>query len=242
MNVLAIGNSFSVDAMRYLYQIARAGGTRLKTTCLYYPGCSLDRHYRYMLSDERAYELQYNGYLTGFSLSMKEALLSREWDVITVQQASGRSFDADSYFPYITALCDYVRQCAPKAKLVIHQTWAYEQDSAKLTNVGYTDHKAMFADLQRAYQLACDKVGAVGIIPSGAMFQHLLANGFEKIHRDTYHATLGPGRYALGLLWYRMLTGNQVADNPFCDFDAPVTDEEMRIIKDYVDKQTPLPL
>ncbi|MBE6973008.1 MAG: DUF4886 domain-containing protein [Ruminococcaceae bacterium] len=242
MNVLAIGNSFSNDAIRYLHQITRAGGQKLSVVGLYYGGCTLDRHYRYMLAEEKGYELVYNGHSTGFFISLKQALLSREWDVITVQQASGRSFDPDSYYPYINALVDYARQCAPKAKIVVHQTWAYEQGSAKLEKVGYADHKDMFADIQKAYELAAEKIGADGIIPSGQLFQNMLAGGFEKIHRDTFHATLGAGRYALGLLWYRMITGTDVTDNLFCDFDEEVTQEEISTIKRLVQEFEPLTL
>ena len=242
MRILAIGNSFSQDATRYLHQIARTDGQKLSVVSLYYGGCTLDRHYRYMLSEENAYELVYNGHSTGFFISMKQALLSREWDVITIQQASGLSFDADSYYPYINALVDYVRQCAPKVKIVVHQTWAYEQGSAKLAAVGYTDHKNMFTDIQKAYKLAAEKIGADGTIPSGRLFQNMLDIGFETVHRDTFHATLGAGRYALGLLWYRMLTGADVMDNTFCDFDEAVTQEEISTIKRLVQGFEPLRL
>ena len=242
MRILAIGNSFSNDAIRYLHQIARADGAKLSVAGLYYSGCSLERHYRYMLAEENAYELVYNGHSTGFFVSMKQALLSREWDVVTIQQASGRSFDPDSFYPYINALCDYVRQCQPKAKIVVHQTWAYEQDSTKLTSAGYADHKAMFADIQKSYALAAEKISADGIIPSGQLLQNMLAGGFGKVHRDTFHATLGAGRYALGLLWYRMLTGADVTDNPFCDFDEEVTCEQVSAIRKLVRAFEPLKL
>jgi hypothetical protein len=63
----------------------------------------------------------------------------------------------------------------------------------------------------------------------------MLENGIPKIHRDTFHASKGLGRYALGLLWYRMLTGNRVADNTFRDFDEPISEEEILIAKSCVD-------
>jgi len=242
MKVLAIGNSFSQDATRYLHQIARKGEVPVAVANLYIGGCPLERHFRNMLSGNRDYTLDYNGMSTGFRVSIKEALLNRSWDVVTLQQASGSSFNADSYFPYINALCDCVRQCVPKAKIVVHQTWAYEQDSAKLNNTGYTDHRDMFVDLQKAYKLAAEKIGADGIIPSGQLFQNMLENGFEKVHRDTFHATLGAGRYALGQLWYRMLTGADVTDNPFCDFDEEVTREEVSTVKRLVQAFEPLKL
>ena len=160
--------------------------------------------------------------------------------MVTLQQASPRSPYAETYFPYINALYDYVKQCAPKAKIVIHQTWAYEQGCPKLANLGFEDQKDMFAGIRDAYQQACDAVAADGIIPSGQLFQDLLAAGWEKVHRDTYHASKGPARYALALLWYRMLTGSSVAENTFCDFDEPVTPEQIRTAKACVDAFAPL--
>ena len=240
MNVLAIGNSFSQDATRYLHQIARADGTDLRVANLYIGGCPLERHFRNMLSDSRDYTLDYNGMSTGFHVSLKEALLNRSWNVVTLQQASGFSAKPNSYYPYINALYDFVKQNVPNAKIVIHQTWAYEQGSARLTNAGYEDHTDMFADLKAAYQQAFETLGADGLIPSGQLLQDLLAAGWEKVHRDTYHARRGAGRYAIGLLWYRMLTGKSVAENTFCDFDEPVTEEEIRTAKAYVDAFAPI--
>ena len=241
MRILAIGNSFSQDATRYLHQIARADGIRLDVANLYIGGCSLERHHRNMLSGEKAYELQYNGQPTGFSVSLKEALLNRAWDVVTLQQASHYSFEANSYNPYTERLADYVRKCVPKAHILIHQTWAYEDGSERLFKVaGYEKAENMFADLRDAYNKMCNVAGAKGIIPSGEMFMSLSRGGIEKVHRDTFHASLGLGRYALALLWYRMICGKQVSENSFNDFDEPVNEEERRIVKDYVDGLKPI--
>ena len=88
MNVLSIGNSFSVDSHRYLHGIARADGAELTTVNLDIGGCSLERHCENMRSDERAYEMHYNGMATRFRVSLSEALTNRAWDVVTLQQAS----------------------------------------------------------------------------------------------------------------------------------------------------------
>ena len=50
--ILAISNSFGVDANRYLYGIARAAKEEIRVVTLYIGGCSLYRHYRNMLSEE----------------------------------------------------------------------------------------------------------------------------------------------------------------------------------------------
>lgn len=236
MNVLAIGNSFSEDATRYLHGIARADGMYTEIVGAAIGGCSLEWNYRHMLGDHKEYMLFFNGAYTGFKTSLKEALLSREWDVVTIQQVSHLSFKKDTYQPYVSALAAYIRQYAPKAKLLLQQTWAYEEGTDRLHNIaGYQTGDDMLADIKKAYGEICDEVGFDGIIPSGEMFAQLLKLGIPKVHRDTFHATLGLGRYALGLLWYRVLTGRSVENNSFCDFDEPISDEQIAIVKKYVD-------
>ena len=234
LQVLTIGNSFSQDATRYLHGIARADGFSLQVVNLYIGGCSLERHFRNSLSEEKAYLLEVNGENSGFFVSLKDALLNRKWDIVTFQQVSQESIDYKNYQPYLTKLSAYVRTYAPTAKQVIHQTWAYAQGSEKLTNLGYADQGKMYQALLAAYTQAAADIDADTVIPSGTLFQHLLQNGIEKLHRDGFHASMGLGRYALGLLWYRILSGKDVTKNTFRDFDQPVTEEEISIIKQCV--------
>jgi hypothetical protein len=235
MNILSIGNSFSQDAQRYLHQIARADGVDVTSINLYIPGCPLSRHYQNMLSEEREYWLEMNGQSTGFNISLKEALLNRDWDVITVQQVSTHSTNYDTYQPYLDELVEYIRRFVPKAKIAVHQTWAYEQGSELLNQaLKYRDYRIMLDDIIKAYHQAAEHIKADYIIPSGEVFGAMLENGIEKIHRDTFHASLGLGRYALGLIWYKTLTGNDVLGNAFCDFDEEVPAEQIAIAKNCV--------
>ena len=239
MNILAIGNSFSQDATRYLEQIAHAQGEVLNVFNLYIGGCSLERHFRNMKSGERAYTLEFNGKSTGFSISLKEALIgrSREWDVITLQQASHFSGKKEAYNPYTQALVSYIRDLCPKAKLYIHETWAYEEASDRLLNfMKYEKRIDMYNDLHSAYVQAASDVNADGFIPSGTLMQRLIENGVTNLHRDTFHATYGVGRYALALLWFKVLTGKSVLDNSFKCTTAQISDEEYAIIKKCVEE------
>ena len=237
MNILSIGNSFSTDAQRYVHMIARADNVYLNTFNLYIGGCPLSTHYRNMLSEENAYTLQMNGQSTGFSVSMKDALLNRDWDIITIQQASAKSPNYETYQPYLNKIIEYVRTLVPKAKIVIHQTWAYEQGCERMnTELGYTNHTDMFNDIKAAYNKAAADIKADLIIPSGELFQKLISNDIEKVHRDTFHASLGIGRYALGLLWYSVLTGNDIKNNTFSDFDEEITEEQIEIAKKCVEE------
>ena len=166
MKILAIGNSFSQDATRYLHQIARADGVDMTVVDLFIGGCPLHKHYVNMLTDDKKYSLEFNGQSTGFMVSLSEALLSREWDYITVQQVSHKSVDYDTYQPYLDELCRYVRQYSPKAKLVVHQTWFYEKDSKRLCQeLGYTAPEEMLADIKAAYAKAAQAIDASLTIP-----------------------------------------------------------------------------
>ena len=235
MNVLSIGNSFSQDAQRYLHRIAKADGYSLDTFNLYIGGCPLSLHYRNMISEERAYMLEMNGESTGFKVSLKDALLNRDWDVVTVQQASLKSTDYDTYQPYLNEIVGFIKRCAPKAKIAIHQTWAYEQDSKMLNErLGYSEHTKMFEDVKAAYQKSFEEVNADIIIQSGEVLQKLLASGIEKVHRDTFHLSYGLGRYAVGLLWYSVLTGHNIKSNVFCDFDEEISKSDIETAKKCV--------
>lgn len=232
MNILTIGNSFSQDATKYLYGIARAANVDLKTTNLYIGGCPLSKHFKNAMSEEKKYNLIFNGMTTDFYVSIKEALISREWDYVSFQQGSVASINYDTYQPYLNELSAYVKKYAPEAKQIIHQTWAYGQGSQLLhEKMGYADQKDMFNDVKNAYEKAAKAINAEFIVPSGEVLQALINEGVESVHRDGLHASLGLGRYAMALVWFIMITGKPVEDNSFRDFDAPVSEEEVYLAK-----------
>ena len=127
MKILSIGNSFSCDAQRYLQRLAKKDGTPCKTVNLFIGGCSLRTHYLNMVQDSASYVLGFNGEETGFKVSISQALASDDWDVITLQQASHFSPKYETYVPYLEKLAEYVRKYCPRAKIYVHQTWAYVQ-------------------------------------------------------------------------------------------------------------------
>ncbi len=236
IKVLSIGNSFSQDATRYLTEIANHTGTELMSENLYIGGCSLETHYNNILSDSAAYELQINAKTINMS-GIKTALLKEKWDFITVQQVSNLSVDYSTYQPYLNELIKYIKKHCPTAQIVVHQTWAYEDDSQRLCEeLGYKKSSQMFADVKSSYEKAALDVHAQGIIPSGELFMKLVNSGISKVHRDTFHASLGLGRYALGLLWYKFFTKQDIDNINFDKFDEPITEEEIKIIKKCVNE------
>ena len=127
MKILSIGNSFSQDAQRYIHNMAKLNGDSIKTVNLYIGGCSLRQHYFNILENAKKYEFQFNGEPTGLPVTAKDALMSDSWDYVTLQQASHYSTKWETYEPYLPKIAEFVRLYAPQAKILIHQTWQYDE-------------------------------------------------------------------------------------------------------------------
>ncbi len=231
MKILSLGNSFSQDAQRYLHRVAKCDGVKLKTVNLCIGGCSLQRHYVNMLDDNADYMFEFNGEWTGLLVSIRQALVSDNWDYITLQQVSHLSGEYKTYSPYLEAVVEYIRKYCPHTKILLHETWAYEDGSEKLKSLSsFANAKEMLSAVRDSYNKAAEAIGADGIIPSGEAMMQAVDMGIGKIHRDTFHASLGAGRYLLALCWYKTLTGRDISANAFDDFDEQVTEAEREIV------------
>jgi len=234
MDILSIGNSFSTDATRYVYEAAKNQGRNIRTINMYIGGCPLELHYRNMLSDAKAYTLDINGVSWGLKASIREMLLAQHWDAVTVQQVSHLAPCYETYQPYLNALCDFIRKYQPKAKLYIHETWGYKEGSDRLLNFMKIDtHKAMYKKIRDAYAQAARDVNADGIIHSGFVMNELSE---YKLHRDDFHASLGAGRYALALTWLKTFTDVDITKNTFSYFDEAVSEELINAVKAAVSR------
>lgn len=235
INVLSIGGSFSQDAHRYLHDLARSEHVELETVNLMIGGCPLDRHFRNMKGNRREYSLEVNGHSTGFRTSLEEALSARTWDYVTLQQDSSQSYLKESFHPYINELASYIRSFCPKAKLLIHQTWAYQDHSDKILSRGFHTYDEMFAPIKECYAAVAEEIHADGIIPSGTALQYALRHGIKQVHRDSSHLQLGIGRFILSLVWYQYLTGRDIQHINFHTFDDEITKEEYKIALEAAD-------
>lgn len=230
MKILSIGNSFSQDATRYLSQIAKANGDNIEVVSLYIGGCSLERHFRNMKSDAEVYEIIYCGQNTGFFTSIKKALLSRQWDVVTLQQQSLQSADFETFIPYIEQIHAFIKEYSPKSKIYMHETWAYENDSKKIQSTKYNSHLEMYLDIKFSCKKAANLINADGIIPCGALMSDLHCNHKLTVQRDSFHLSYGLGRFAAGLMWYKILFKKDVTGITLQEYDAPISDQELEAV------------
>ena len=222
VKILAIGNSFSEDATYYLHQMAKTVGIDSKVVNLYIGGCSLETHMNNVKMDEVSYRYEMNGIITERYVSIKEALQEDAWDYITIQQASHDSGIIDSYYPYVELLYDYIREFQKGAKILLHQTWAYERDSThECFDRYHNSQEEMYNKLKIAYSDVKSKLG-IDMIPCGDVIQEVRKRtpfqydkGELSLCRDGFHMHYIYGRYLLAATWYEVIFGLNILENDF---------------------------
>jgi len=215
LKVLAIGNSFSDDGMQYIYQIAQDYGVEnIVLGNLYIGGAELSLHATNALSNTQAYTYRKNTtgtWVSTPSKSILDALLDEEWDIITVQQASGKSGRPDFYEPHLTQLLGFVHEnkTNEKAKVYWHMTWAYQQTSTHGEFPFYDSNQmTMYNAIVSTYQSAVQpKESISGLIPAGTAIQNVRTSYIgDTVTSDGYHLNSGVGRYTAGLTWFKAIT------------------------------------
>ncbi len=237
IKVLAIGNSFSDDATEHLWNIFKAAGIEeIIVANMYIGGCSIDTHYYNVTNDLGAYEYRKNtsGYIQNTSgTKISTALADEDWDIVTMQQASGYSGKPDSY-SNLTNLISYVRaRISNECRLYWHMTWAYQSGYSGLSN--YNN------DQMTMYNAICNTVNEKvvplevyeSIIPSGTAVQNLRTSYFgDTLTRDGFHMSYDYGRYLTGLTWFATFGGDfeaidWVPSKAMC-YDLPAIKEAVK--------------
>lgn len=154
LKVLTIGNSFSQSLEKYFKDVVKSvEGCSLDLEFANFGGCELDRHWSYITQEEQQGKQIYRGTTT-----LKKILQSKKWDIITIQQASHKSFIKETYFPYAQNIVDYIKKYCPTAKILIQQTWSYRVDCHRFKKWGFSQDE-MFDKLEKAYLEASEKLG-----------------------------------------------------------------------------------
>ena len=242
IKVLAIGNSFSVDAMQHLWGIFADGGyEKIILGNLYIGGCTLNTHWSNIQNNSTAY-IYYkttNGvWLQNSATRLSTALADEDWDYITVQQASGGSGQASTY-SNLQKILGYLdlNKTNPDAKILWHMTWAYEGDSTHADFSKYNNNQmTMYESIVSAVRSEVTTKPLIeGVIPSGTAIQNLRTTYVgDNVTRDGYHLDNGFGRYAAALTWYGFITGQPVEDIDWVPKNYPNVANYLDAIKESV--------
>jgi hypothetical protein len=223
VRILAIGNSFSEDAMEhFLFGLAKAGGKKVIIGNLFVGGTDLDFHWKNASEDLSKYnyrKIGTDGEKTKTpKVSIATALADEKWDYISLQQVSTKSGLYETYLSPINNLLNYVKsKSSPHTQYIIHQTWAYRGSSdpkrfAKYGNSQENMYKAIVETTKKIKK----EFDFDLLIPSGTAIQNARTSFVgDKLNRDDLHLTLYLGRYIASCAWYEMIFKTNVIGNPF---------------------------
>lgn len=178
--ILGLGNSFTYNSVRFLPAILKSTGVEnVEIGWAIIGGSSLEEHVTKALAHEanatdgNDYAYTVNHESINPKASLKSILLDREWDTITIQQVSSKSFQVDSYYPYAEQLIAYIQQYAPNAEIVLQETWAHSIDSHRVKAWDLSP-QAMYAQLHAAYLKVAADYG-LRVIPVGTAYENAKA-------------------------------------------------------------------
>ncbi len=217
LKILAVGNSFSVDAMEYVYQIAKSVGVEeIVLGDLYIGSCTLETHAKHSALNDGAYKYYKNStgtWTTTDGVSFMEGLKDEDWDYITVQQSSKVAGFPETYGVYLTQLLDDIRRekTNPNAQIFYHMTWASQGGyTASFFKENYqSSQKKMYEMIAAATQQeVLPETRIVGIIPNATAIQNARSSFVgDNLTRDGHHLSYTLGRYVAGLTFFSAITG-----------------------------------
>ena len=213
LRILAVGNSYSFNALHYVPRIARQLGCEAEVGILYRGGCSLEQHVQFASSQEPAYwyfTSQGDEYDHEENCTFSSRFYQGEWDVVTLQQASHASGLPETYGEDLDVLIGLAQKAHPKAKLFWHMTWPYENGCP------FDGFKTYGCDAGQMYEAI---VGTVkekilprkefdDFLPAGTLIHRLSARFGGIFHNpaDKLHLNAN-GEYAVAVLWACLLLG-----------------------------------
>lgn len=150
LNLLCIGNSYSLDALSYLPHLLKSAGVKFHVGMMYIPACTLETHYNNWKSSSSTYVYYKNagnGWEQKDSQSIPNVVSADNWDVVCFHQASHYSGKLATITPYLPNLLNMTEQVLPKAKIAYLMTPAWG-----IHNTGFGTY---YANQDEMYESIC---------------------------------------------------------------------------------------
>jgi len=235
VKILTIGNSFADSLRRYFPQVVEStGDCQLVIGYLNIGGCTLERHWGNI-----AKEIADPTTPAHFKETYLNKIQSDDWDFISIQQASHKSWLYESYQPFGDQLVEFLKANS-KAEVVIQQTWAYHPAEKRLIGWGISQRE-MYEKLTAAYNTLAEK-HSLRVIPSGDAVQlarDTEPGGYDPADQakiftaDGFHLN-ARGQYLQACVWFGMLFDEPVSKVKFQPKE--LTAEDAAFLRDVAQK------
>ncbi len=195
LNILFIGNSFTFvnDLPKMLEIVAADAGVEIVTTSVLKGGA-----YLHQFADPE-HEL---------GQRLTETYSTQNWDYIVLQdQSFNPAGNPGDFLASAAKLCETMNG---GAKFLFYSTWAYRDNTEKLSKTGMT-YKEMLNALTASYQKAADAHHGIRVPVGNAFALSTAANpGIDLYTPDDYHPS-PCGTYLAACLFYKAVTGDSPA-------------------------------
>lgn len=217
MNILCIGNSFSVDTTWHIWQIAKDLGLRdFHFGNLYVGGCSINMHLANLETDAPVYkfhESRGEAWDVQEEYRIADAVRSEKWDWISIQAGTkdGSRYSKRESYENLPRLIELVKALAPQAKIAFNMTWVGDQNKPRSEMPEYRERlDDLYRDIAAlTKELVVPMVDKV--CPTGTAVQNFRLDYDGPMCRDGYHLSYGLGRYIAGLAFLKALTGADIS-------------------------------
>lgn len=252
LNILFIGNSFTQDATEHLPGMLVASGiSNVYLTRLFHGGYTLPE---YLANFEKPNICARRNASSGMKTwdgdekeddSPIDALKAREWDIVVIQEHTGRKEGWEwpgTLEAALNGLIDKIFASQPNHRptIVYLMSQTYSNGSNVLKNSFADNREKMFATTTFVAKKVLEETCVDIVISTGAMLENLRTSSLNnemQLTRDSYHMDYGIARYGAACAVFETLitpcTGKNVSDCPYRystsstasgKYSTPVTD------------------
>ncbi len=253
IKILAFGNSYSVDALTYLYKIlSSAGYDEVVIGHICDGGCNVNQHWQNIDDTMECFHpahadaiamdgtagctISVNGNAgTTEGENIKEryarTIAAYDWDYVSIQHGPKHVEQVDTYSD-LPRLLSFIKENlkSDKTKFVYHMVWKYNDNIHQSNSTAFQYEKII--DITKNTVLINPEFEL--LIPSATFRQNMVSSYLTDadIARDYGHMGLTLGRYALGLLWYCVLTGGKPEDVAYVPTPEEVSEQTRESFKE----------
>lgn len=223
VKVLMVGNSYAVDTMTFCHEIAASQGVNMVCGVMYYGGCTVRQHAHFIEENSAVYTYYKNAGEDKFNATFDDILFDEDWDYITIQSGSGDQGIKSTYYPYIQKIISYIEYKLPRAEIGIFQSWHQPKclegtGNGRLSKYGDSS-ETMYQEIVKATNEIKEETGLAFTVASCEILHRINETSVcddtaleTSFQRDTTGHQNENGRYMMGMLMYKTITGKYVGN------------------------------